>query len=532
MAINQNTHIWLVGGGMASLSAAAFLIRDGAVAGKNIHILEERHSLGGAIRDFQVEADGETKPFWSMSGPWLSKRASSALWDLLASIPTLDDSGLSVRDAIIGFNDAHPLSARARLIDRNHQILDASRLGLSTRDRAEILRLMSMSERKIGAQRVEDVFSRHLLESQFWCLWQTTFGFENWHSASELRRYLLRFFHEIPSLSTLSGFYRPALSLHDSVIRPLKAWLSDRGVLTETGVSVRDAEVVGEADHRRVARLIVEREGRAETIEIGEGDRVLFTLGSMTSDASVVGTGSVPEIIRDRRDQGWTLWENLARKAPEYGRPNAFRGNVDESMGEIFTLSMKTPLLVDRIAQLTGNAAGEGGLVTFRDSAWLLSISVPPHPHFVDAPGDIHTITGQGLHLDTHGDYVHKRLPECTGHEILREVLGQLGFSELLNELLPQTEVTSVLLPYLSAPLQRRAPGERPQVHPKGAENFAFMGQFVELEGDAAATVEYAVRSAMTAVYGLFDINRAIPGIYRGTSNLKVAWSAVRDAFD
>ncbi|MBQ4333730.1 MAG: oleate hydratase, partial [Myxococcaceae bacterium] len=150
----------------------------------------------------------------------------------------------------------------------------------------------------------------------------------------------------------------------------------------------------------------------------------------------------------------------------------------------------------------------------------------------VDAPSEIHTLTGQGLHLDAHGDYVHKRLPECTGREILQEVLGQLGFSELLTELLPKTEVTSVLLPYLSAPLQRRALGERPQVHPRGAENFAFMGQFVELEGDAAATVEYAVRSAMTAVYGLFDINRAIPGIYRGTSNLKVAWSAVRDAFD
>ena len=73
MAINQNTHIWLVGGGMASLSAAAFLIRDGGVAGKNIHILEERHWLGGAIRDFQGEATGGDKPFWSMSGPWLSK---------------------------------------------------------------------------------------------------------------------------------------------------------------------------------------------------------------------------------------------------------------------------------------------------------------------------------------------------------------------------------------------------------------------------------------------------------------------------
>lgn len=532
MAINPNTHIWLVGGGMASLSAAAFLIRDGSVAGKNIHILEERHQLGGALKDFHGDAGGEDQTFWTMSGPWLSKRANTALWDLLASIPTIEDGSLSVRDALIRFNDEHPLHAQARLIDRNHQILDASRLGLSTRDRAELLRLMSMSERKIGAQRVEDVFSQHLLDSTFWCLWQTTFGFENWHSAAELRRYLLRFFQEIPSLSTLSGFYRPALSLHDSIIRPLKAWLSDRGVVTELGVAVRDAELAGDADHRRVQRLFVERGGANETIDIGEDDRVLFTLGSMMSDASIAGTDGVPEIIRDRRDQSWTLWENLARKAPEFGRPNAFRGNVDESMGEAFTLTMKTPLLIERIAQLTGNAVGEGGLITFRDSGWLLSVSVPHQPHFLGEPDTLYTLTGQGLILDTNGDYVHKRLTECTGHDILQEVLGQFGFSELYGELQSQTAVTSVILPYLSAPLQRRTPGERPLIHPKGAQNFAFMGQFVDLEGDAAATVEYAVRSAMTAIYGLFDINRVIPEIYRGTSNLKVAWSAVRDAFD
>lgn len=531
MAINPNTHIWLIGGGMASLSAAAFLIRDAAVAGKNIHILEERHRLGGALKDFRDDEGGEPT-FWSMSGPWLSKRANAALWDLLSAIPTLDNGGSNVRDAIIRFNEEQPLDARARLINRNHQILDASHLGLSTRDRAELLRLMSMSERKIGAQRIEDVFSQHLLDSTFWCLWQTTFGFENWHSAAELRRHLLRFFHEIPLLSTLSGFYRPALSLHDSIIRPLRAWLADRGVVTELGVVVLDTEFTGDDENRRVRRLFINREGQNQSIEIGEDDRVLFTLGSMTSDASLAGNDTIPEIIRDRRDQSWTLWENLARKSADFGRPSTFRGNVDESMGEVFTLTMKTPTLIDRIARLTGNATGEGGLITFRDSGWLLSISVPHQPHFVDEADSQFTLSGQGLYLDNNGDYVHKRMIECTGRELLRELLGQLGFSELFDELQGQTKVSSLLLPYLGAPLQRRTPGERPVIHPRGARNFAFMGQFVDLEGDAAATIEYAVRSAMTAIYGLFDIQRAIPEIYRGTSNLKVAWSAIREAFD
>ena len=54
---------WLVGGGLASLSAAAFLIRDGGIPGERIHILEEsrlrRHSGPPAgVRDPGRPGDG------------------------------------------------------------------------------------------------------------------------------------------------------------------------------------------------------------------------------------------------------------------------------------------------------------------------------------------------------------------------------------------------------------------------------------------------------------------------------------------
>ena len=38
---NDYTAVYLVGGGIASLAAAAFLIRDGNIVGRNITILEE-----------------------------------------------------------------------------------------------------------------------------------------------------------------------------------------------------------------------------------------------------------------------------------------------------------------------------------------------------------------------------------------------------------------------------------------------------------------------------------------------------------
>jgi oleate hydratase len=33
-------NVWMVGGGIASMAAAAFLIRDAGVPGENIHVLE------------------------------------------------------------------------------------------------------------------------------------------------------------------------------------------------------------------------------------------------------------------------------------------------------------------------------------------------------------------------------------------------------------------------------------------------------------------------------------------------------------
>lgn len=63
------------------------------------------------------------------------------------------------------------------------------------------------------------------------------------------------------------------------------------------------------------------------------------------------------------------------------------------------------------------------------------------------------------------------------------------------------------------------------------AENYAFLGQFVEIPDGVVFTVEYSVRSAMMAVYHHFGVKREIPPIYHGLSDPKVAWSALKTAF-
>ena len=115
--------------------------------------------------------------------------------------------------------------------------------------------------------------------------------------------------------------------------------------------------------------------------------------------------------------------------------------------------------------------------------------------------------------------------------EILTELIGQLGFDDMLDQALATTDVTTAMMPYASAEFSRRIPEDRPLVIPEGARNFAFLGQFVELPEDVVFTVEYSVHCAMHAVYALYGVDKAIPPIYHGLAAPKVGLQAVASAY-
>ncbi len=516
---------YLVGGGIASMSAAVFLIRDAGVDGADIRILEERSTGGGAL-----DASGAVLPgYVTRGGRMLEEEAYTCLWNLLDTIPTLDDASMSVKEEIWEFNKKWRSEARARLIDRDHRILDAEELGFNLRDRAELGRLLALPEHTIGARRIEDFFSEHFFASNFWAMWRTTFAFQNWHSAIELKRYFLRFAQEFPRIHTLAGVRRTRLNQYDSIVRPTMQWLADHGVITEYGTRVTDVDFATNGG-RRATRISFERDGRPGAYDLGPDDVAFITLGSMTSDTSYGDDHTVPELIRDRRDGAFTLWETIARKAPDFGRPNTFDGNVDESKWESFTLTLRDPLLLHRIEEFSGNLPGTGGLMTFRDSGWLMSIVVPHPPHFEAQPEGVYTIWGYGLLVDEQGDYVQKKMSEATGQEILTELVHQLGFKDVLDDIRKSTTVIPVMLPYITSQFARRTVRERPLVVPKGAENFAFLGQFTEIPEDVVFTVEYSVRGAMHAVYELLRVQKEVPGIYHAYAHPAVALETLKKA--
>lgn len=296
-------------------------------------------------------------------------------------------------------------------------------------------------------------------------------------------------------------------------------------------MTVTNVDFVGDIGDRRASRIEFQRNGSNGGYDLGPEDYAFITLGSMTADSAYGDDDTAPELIRDKRDGGWTLWETLARKAEDFGHPSSFNSDVDEAKWESFTLTMRSPALLKRIEEFSGNAPGTGGLMTFKDSNWLMSIVVPSQPHFDGQPEDVFTLWGYGLFVDNEGENTGKKMSEATGQEILTELLGHLGFQDIAQEVAATTTVRTVMMPYITSQFERRSVRDRPLVIPAGAANFAFLGQFVEIPEEVVFTVEYSVRGAMHAVYGLLDVDKEIPGIYHALSDPKAAFEALKTAF-
>ena len=523
MDATDMTKAYIIGAGIASLSTAVLLIRDGGFRGSNIRVLEELEVAGGAL-------DGSGDPlkgYVTRGGRMWTEDAYVCLWDVLDSIPTLADPAKSVKDDVWAFNKAWRSDARARLIGKDHNILDATDLGFNLHDRLELMRLLAMPQRTIGAKRIEDYFSPHFFTTNFWTMWRTTFAFQNWHSAIELKRYMLRFMQEFPRIHTLVGVRRSGLNQYDSLVRPIEKWLTNQGVQFEYGAKVTDVDFTA-SDGHRVKTIRGTRHGKDFSYAVDLHDYAFITIGSMTADSRNGDDDHPPQLVRDKTDGAWTLWETMARKAPGLGRPSAFSGNIDESKWESFTLTMRSPVLVRRIEEFTGNKPGTGGLMTFKDSSWLMSIVVPHPPHFAGQPDDVFTLWGYGLFIDNKGDYIDKAMAQATGQEILTELMHHLGFEDILDEVRRSTTVIPVMMPYITSEFSRRDVADRPPVIPDGAKNYALLGQYVEIPEDVVFTVEYSVRAAMHGVYGLLGLKRDIPPIYHGIADPKVALDALK----
>jgi oleate hydratase len=512
-----------IGGGIGSLAGAAFLIRDGGMAGNDITIYEQSPLLGGSLDGARL-SDGS---YSLRGGRMLTTDHYECTWDLLSRIPSLDRPEFSVRDETIDFNKKHRAHSRARLVDRNRSKVDVTSMGFTLHDRMELLRLIETSEEKLGNSRITDWLSPPFFETNFWYMWQTTFAFQPWHSAVELKRYLHRFMNEFPRIETLAGVKRTTYNQYDAIVRPLALWLDKQGVRFEQGVRVGDMQFADADGKLAVKTLALESGGSSRTVAV-EHDLVFFQNGSMT-DASSLGSMTAPPPRLSKADsRGWELWEKIAVGRPEFGNPAAFNSSIPESYWASFTVTCRDSRFFDQMQAFTGNQAGTGGLVTFKDSNWLTSVVLYHQPHFADQSDSEQVFWGYALHPDRVGDFVAKPMSDCGGEEILRELCGHLNFDP---DVFRTASCIPCRMPYITSMFMPRKKTDRPLPVPVNSKNLAFISQFVEITDDVVFTVEYSVRAAQMAVYQLLKIDRPIPAITRHDRSFRVMIDSLEKAF-
>jgi oleate hydratase len=202
----QDRKVFAVGGGIGSMAAVAFMIRDGGIPGANITIYEAAPVLGGSL-----DAAGNPEDGYSMrGGRMFTLENYECTWGLFKSIPSLGDPNRSVFDETVAFNERIKSHSRARLVDGNRAIVDVTSMGFTMKDRVELVKLAEASEEKLGASRITDWLSPEFFTTKFWYMWATTFAFQPWHSAVEFKRYLHRFIKEFTRIETLAGVKRNA----------------------------------------------------------------------------------------------------------------------------------------------------------------------------------------------------------------------------------------------------------------------------------------------------------------------------------
>ena len=272
-------------------------------------------------------------------------------------------------------------------------------------------------------------------------------------------------------------------------------------------------------------------------IHVEPHDIVFITLGSMTASSSLGTNTTAPSPLPtvssalSAPDGAWHLWSQLANPTvnphfSHFGNPSNFYSRPEESNWLSFTVTLKTPEFFERLEKWSGNAAGTGALVTFKDSAWLMSIVVPHQPHFLNQEEGTQVFWGYGLFPSHVGDFVAKPMVECTGQEILTELLGHLQFP--LSPILENSLTIPCMMPYITSQFLTRKHGDRPDVIPKGSTNLALLGQFVEIPKGTVFTVEYSVRSAQLAVHELMQTKEKPKDIYMGEHSVKVLVEALR----
>lgn len=532
---------YIIGTGLAGLTAAFYLVRDGQMPGNHIHLLEKLELVGGSCDGYKDVHKG----FYMRGGREMDNHFE-IMWDVFRDVPSIETPNVSVLDEYYWLNKHDPNYSLCRATVNKGEDAHTDKLFKLDKDSAMALsQLFITPEANLEDKKISDVLPESFWETNFWLYWQTMFAFQKWSSALEMKRYLCRYVHHIDGLPDFSALRFTKYNQYESMILPLIEYLKKHDVDVQFGMDVKNV-VIEEADGKKTAKeLIYVKDNKEQSIPLTADDLVFITNGCCTDTSSYGNQTHAPDLshIVNGKGESWDLWKNIAKQAKhdEYGHPDVFCSDTEATNWMSATVETSNEDIIQHIMNICKRdpRAGKvttGGIVTVKDSVnnWFLSWTINRQPQFRSQNKDTVLVWLYALHTDTEGNYIKKAMRDCTGEEICQEWLYHIGMDE--NKIKDYSEnacnTTTCFMPYINAFFQPRKNVDRPKVVPEGAVNFAFIGQFAETPRDTIFTTEYSMRTGMESVYTLLNVDRGVPEVWGSQYDIRELLRAAYYAVD
>lgn len=532
---------YIIGTGLAGLTAAFYLVRDGQMPGNHIHLLEKLELAGGSCDGYKDVHKG----FYMRGGREMDNHFE-IMWDVFRDVPSIETPNVSVLDEYYWLNKHDPNYSLCRATVNKGEDAHTDKLFKLDKDSAMALsQLFITPEADLEDKKISDVLPESFWETNFWLYWQTMFAFQKWSSALEMKRYLCRYVHHIDGLPDFSALRFTKYNQYESMILPLIEYLKKHDVDVQFGMDVKNV-VIEEVDGKKTAKeLIYIKDNEEHSIPLTADDLVFITNGCCTDTSSYGDQTHAPDLSHIVNGQGesWDLWKNIAKQAKhdEYGHPDVFCSDTEATNWMSATVETSNEDIIQHIMNICKRdpRAGKvttGGIVTVKDSVnnWFLSWTINRQPQFRSQNKDTVLVWLYALHTDTEGNYIKKAMRDCTGEEICQEWLYHIGMDE--SKIKDYSEnacnTTTCFMPYINAFFQPRKNVDRPKVVPEGAVNFAFIGQFAETPRDTIFTTEYSMRTGMESVYTLLNVDRGVPEVWGSQYDIRELLRAAYYAVD
>ena len=531
---------YIIGTGLAGLSAAFYLVRDGQMKGEHIHLLEKLDLAGGSC-------DGRkdvTKGFYMRGGREMDNHFE-CMWDMFRSVPSIETPNVSVLDEYYWLNKHDPNYSLCRAtINCGEDAHTDKMFKLDRKSAIALSKLFITPEKDLENKKISDVLPDSFWETNFWLYWQTMFAFQKWSSALEMKRYLCRYVHHIDGLPDFSALRFTKYNQYESMILPLTKYLESNGVKIEYGIDVKNVIFESKQNKKVATQIIYENNGQEKTIDLIEDDLVFITNGCCTDTSCYGDQNNAPDLskIKNGNGESWDLWKNIASQASngEFGNPDKFCGNVDLTNWMSATIEVSDENIIKHIIDICKRDPRKGkvttgGIVTVKDSTenWYLSWTINRQPQFKSQNKNSILVWVYALNTTKPGNFIEKAIKTCTGKEICEEWLYHIGIpTNEIEKYADKCNTTTCYMPYINAFFQPREEKDRPLVVPKESINFAFVGQFAETPRDTIFTTEYSIRTGMEAVYTLLKVDRAVPEVWGSKYDVRELLKACYYAVD